>query len=204
MREVDGKRGWVTLEHSLGVPLGLSGLYQSGPGLRKMPTEDSGELTELVSSTVHTLCLCLIEHWLHLGKVFCLKPRFQTVKVYKQKPMLWSLPLIGFRISLKQTFLSYFLLSPKVCSVTSRRPNFFINIFFFFNFSGPRALTDHGRLVEEEKIIFLLPFWVFSPDLCNKRLTSMRKQTSFAACIPHVFMGDTQEKISISLRWLRI
>lgn len=112
---VGGQHGWVSLECSLGVPSGLSGLCQGGPGLRETP---------LVSSTAQILYLCpLSTHGLLWGKAFCLKLHFQTVKVYKWKVVLWPVTVIGF----KQTFPAYFLPSPEVYSITSRLPIFFLN-----------------------------------------------------------------------------
>lgn len=48
----------MSLERSLGVPLGLSGLCQSGPGLKKTPRSSSGELTGAGCHPQYIPCVC--------------------------------------------------------------------------------------------------------------------------------------------------
>ena len=51
------------------------------------------------------------------------------------------------------------------------------------------------------KIIFSLTFWILGCHFCNKRQINKRKTNrSPLTCIPHVYIGDSQGKMSNSLR----
>ena len=55
------------------------------------------------------------------------------------------------------------------------------------------------------KVIFPLPFWALSWDPCNKRQMNKRKTNrSWFTCVPHVYTGDTQGKMSNCLLGLWI
>lgn len=95
----------------------------------------------LVFFTAHALYPCTLSaHWLLLGKVFCLKLHFQTVKVHRRKLMLSSVTVIGFKQTSRPVY-SWVLRSIRsppeypVCSWTD------------FYLHGPRALTDQGGLL---------------------------------------------------------
>lgn len=173
-------RGWV-------------GCVRVALGWRKRPG--------LVSFTAHALYpRTLSAHWLLLGKVFCVKLHFQTIKSIQKE----TNAVISDCHQLQTNLPSCLLLSPEVYLVTSRIPSLFMNrVLPSWSQGTHRPGTT---FVGEEEIISPLPFWVLSWDPCNKRLINTRKTNRrfFLTHVLHVCMGDTQGKISKSLRWLRI
>jgi len=113
-----------------------------------------------------------------------------------------TLNVISFNLSLKYMLPSDFFLSPRICSVISGVPVSSWADSFYLN--TPRALTDQGRLWGGGDYFFLYP----GSRPMYKREINKRKTEFFLfyllPCIHHVYMGNSQRKMSKSLRWLRI
>ena len=75
-----------------------------------------------------------------------------------------------------------------------------INIAINTSYLSPTAF-----LCKEEKSSSLHSSELLTETLCHKRQINKRKTTTNVLTrIPHIYMGDTQGKVSNSPRWLRI